>query len=149
MATTTTTPAFVVGKVTVPTDEEQAALERVMSEHGEIRAIFLFDNRRTSSEGPVEGGAYEFAPGARIRQGSPLLAAADRLFGHVLVARILESDEAIDESLLKRRLSTLADKIPVTSPMPYSLSQNTASPKPRDVATWEAQLGGHGHFVGM
>ena len=141
---------FSVGKSDRPSELERAAISRIKTTPGELRTAYLLENKRIrgGDDSLVEGAVYEFDPKAAIREGSPIVVFGDKLFGHILTAKIL--DERVDEGLMRQKLQLLADAIPVSSSKPYSLAQH-CSPgiPPMDVQSWEHELGRHGHVVGL
>ncbi len=141
-------PVYAIGRSARPTEAEWSALGTIQARPGEVRAIYLLDNRRVRSGGPVSGAVYEFDPKAIIREGSPLLSESQRLFGCIMTARIV--DPSVDETAARAAMQTLAESIAVDSPMPYSLAQNVAkAADPIDAAPWVASLGRRAHFVGL
>ena len=129
---------FSVGKSDRPSELERAAISRIKTTPGELRTAYLLENKRIrgGDDSLVEGAVYEFDPKAAIREGSPIVVFGDKLFGHILTAKIL--DERVDEGLMRQKLQLLADAIPVSSSKPYSLAQH-CSPgiPPMDVQSWE------------
>jgi hypothetical protein len=124
-------------------------LDSLGVEKNELRSAYLLDNRRIrDADGLVEGCIYEFALNAKIRAQSPFVLCGNRLFGHILVAQVIDPS-SIDESACRKKIQQLADQIRITSDKPYSLVQNMTSTLIKDAAAWTPHLGSHGHFIGL
>lgn len=149
--TATTHSTTLIGCNIRPESTEHAALLKVASGgENDLRALYVFENNRVTRNGVgLEGAVYEYAPHARIGRDSPLIQQADRLFGHVLVAPIM--DGAIDETAARRAIAELAKQTNTRSDQPFSLSQNVNARGAggSDAAKWSPELGHHGHFIGL
>lgn len=152
-----TTAVIRLGDVPHLSDAERAALKA--SKLQGCYAIFLHENRRlvpvgesNGAAGIVESAVYAFHPHAVVTATSPLVASAERLFGHILLAKVLDSN--VDEARLVAASKAFAQslKVSASEQQPaaaavFSLADETD--RGRDAQPWESELGGHGHFLGF
>jgi hypothetical protein len=133
------------------TDAELLALRTITQER--LQGLYLHDNLRLR-RGAIEGGAYVYDNRARIVEGSPLLAASDRLFGVVSCARVLESS-LVNENEVLAKADRLLRAIPIDSSAPFALEVEAYAQRKddpyaaADVQAWTAALGRHGHMIGL
>jgi hypothetical protein len=134
-------------------EADVAALSLLKQER--LLAGYIFDNHRMTTEAGLEGAAFVYQPNARIVEGSPLLAAADRLFGVVACARIIDSSK-LDDGALRQHFERLMAAAPLAPQRPFSLSEEVLTVRTGEASVtgaldrlvWDASLGHHGHFVG-
>lgn len=142
-------------------EQEVEVLKKTAAALGDcLLKIYVLDNHELemNSRGAVRvrGQATVLDPDAPI--GSADLLLSERGPGCIMIARCGNvSDNAAD---LARSLSQLADSVPVHSNRAYDMNvqreiaaesyrSDPVNARAKDAAPWEAELGSHGHCLGL
>jgi hypothetical protein len=142
-------------------DQEKDALRKAVAAAGDaVLKIYVLDNHELEMN---QRGVVRVRGQATILAPDVPIGSADHLFsergpGCVLVARCSNVSDNMAELAAAGR--SLAEAVPVHSDHPYGLVEQSETTtetmrvdptgyKWKDFSAWQAELGAHGHFVGL